>query len=264
MISVVSSVHNRDIDLWYKSLAMQTAIIELILVVYDDDKNYQPPEDFPHIHGIIQVDKIDGPYPEAWLKNIGIKHARGDVIACTNIDIIYTENFFQTIEDNCSPGTLVQATRFDIPELSTVEARDGGIYVSTEGENLHIICQPVDTPVIGKASGDCQCMMREDWEDLKGYNENMKGWGGLDVDLECRAILSGRNVFQTGFSTGVVHYHVWHPRDRKANIANGHENHEVLKAFLKGNLQNPNETWGEYSEGAIAHGKTSHTDIPVS
>lgn len=244
-------MHKRNIDLWLASLEMQSIRLEVILVVYDD-KDFEIPET-PMCVWPIHVDKVEGAYPEAWLKNIGIRHARGDVIACTNTDIIYTRDFFEQVENHCQPGTLVQATRFDTPEGTVVTVEDQSVHLAIpEGKLCHVICQPFyGVPVIPKASGDCQAFTREDWADLTGYNEDMKGWGGLDTDLECRAILAGKNIFQMGFDVSqnetakVSHFHVWHETDILKNSEAAKMNQDVLTDVLEKGTLRPNEVWGQ-------------------
>jgi len=262
MISIVTSVHKRDISLWLESLSMQTNAhaLEVVLVVYDDDIG-EPSIVKQSDNGlmeipvkVVNVERIAGAYPEAWLKNIGVRAAAGDVVCCTNIDILYTEDFFQEIERACTSGTLVQATRFDTPEGTTAEAINGTIRLSVpEGESLNVVVDPREgIATIPKASGDCQAMRKDDWVDMRGYNENMVGWGGLDTDLECRALLMGKSIHQLGFNcpltngVKVSHYHLWHEknvdRSREEGVANGVVLNELLAS---GELQ-CNQTWGEY------------------
>jgi len=260
MISIVSSMHKRDVSLWLTSLSYQTASIEVVLVVYDD---FSPPigmqsdngiEDYPLDIKIIQVDKVDGPYPEAWLKNIGIKAASHDVVCCTNIDIVYTEDFFAQVENSCKEDTLVQATRFDTPEGTETRITGGNIVMDMpKGSSMNIVVDPShDFLALSRAVGDCQAMRKEDWEELTGYNESFVGWGGLDTDLECRAILAGKNIFTIGFAANqdsgkrVSHYHIWHQRDINRIIKEGFANKERLVDGLNGREIQANSKWGEH------------------
>jgi hypothetical protein len=252
-------MHKRDISMWLKTLSMQTVDLEIILVVYND---YVPQgmqsdngiEDYPVNLKIINVEGPDGPYPEAWLKNIGIRAASGDVVCCTNVDILYTEDFFKCIEDACKPGVLVQATRFNTPEGTTVSLDKENIRIDMpEGSSMDITIDPeVDVPAMARAVGDCQAMVEEDWEDLTGYNEAFVGWGGLDTDLECRVLLAGKSVYNIGFAAPqrdgvrVSHYHAWHPRDFDKMQDEGWKNKEHLDVTLKEGNTSPNKEWGEY------------------
>jgi len=258
MISIVSSMHKRDTDLWLKTLEMQTADIEVVLVVYNDfvplgmqsDNGVQQ---HPFKFKVVHVEGPEGPYPEAWLKNIGIKASTGDVICCTNIDILYTEEFFAEVENNCRPDTLVEATRFDTPEGTTAIVEGGNIKMNVpETGMMNIVIDPnIAIPALTRAVGDCQAMRRSDWEELTGYNENFIGWGGLDTDLECRAILAGKSIHTLGFAATqesgnrVSHYHLWHPRDLGRMREEGWKNKEFLDETLSKGVTGPNEKWGE-------------------
>ena len=157
---------------------MQTAEIEVILVVYNDFvpvgmQSDNGIENYPFPFKVIHVEGDNGPYPEAWLKNIGIKAAASDVICCTNIDILYTEDFFLQVEKNCRQDTLVEATRFDTPKGTTARVDGGNIKMEIpDGAMLNIVIDPdCGFPALSRAVGDCQAMRRDCWNELKGYNE---------------------------------------------------------------------------------------------
>ena len=76
--------------------------------------------------------------------------------------------------------------------------------------------------------------------------------GGLDTDLECRALLAGKNVFTLGFGalqpgeSKVSHYHLWHSRNMEKMRKEGFANQDRLHAMLNEGNVCPNDTWGEY------------------
>ena len=216
-MDVVVTCKNRRGDLrrWCESIKAQN--VWPVIVDYNSlnpltgKEKYLPPG--------TQVIRVTGgddtKYPEASLKNIGIKFALGrttgpgyfsDSIACTNIDIVYQKDFFYEIGGRFRENVLVQAIRLDSPEGSFVTP-DGQI---KGAQGSTIVCLPM-LGGIAVASGDCQAMMKKDWEKLNGYNENMLGWGVLDNDLTTRAIYMGFDVNIMGYLGHPNHIHCWHP-----------------------------------------------------
>jgi glycosyltransferase involved in cell wall biosynthesis len=122
MISVVACVKNRaaNVKKWLASLELQTADLQVVLVDYcstDDIKSVM--DDSPIAVGYIPVEDIkteNDKFPEAYLKNVGIRHASSKVIACTNVDVCYEPHFFEVCERQLGHNTLVMAVRKNAPE----------------------------------------------------------------------------------------------------------------------------------------------------
>jgi glycosyltransferase involved in cell wall biosynthesis len=111
---------------------------------------------------------------ESHAKNIGIRISSAEFIICTNADIIFEENSLKKIYKVISEKgkRLYHLNRWD-----QVANKDK----ETKREN---------------AWGDFQGLYKEDWYNLRGYDETMAGWGGLDLDLKNRAFRRGLKEFK--------------------------------------------------------------------
>src|SRR3990167_3696995 len=117
MITVIGTVRNRatDVERWLESLAPHD--LEVILVDYgsDDDLDGVLTRTRCPVK-VIHLDMFpaDG-YPEAHLKNIGIRASTRPIVACTNVDVAYDPEFWPSIGRCAGQGTLVQVVRKNAP-----------------------------------------------------------------------------------------------------------------------------------------------------
>ncbi len=233
MLSVVGAAKGRHIGRWLESLARHD--VEVVLV---DGGDVKGTEGFPLTRVEVEV---DGLFPDAWMKNVGIRAASHDIVCCTNTDIAYSDGFFAEVEKRCELGVLVQAMRITAPQGSIVYPNAA---IQRNGQPLKLLvdpdCDSVVLPVT--AAGDCQALHKRDWDDLTGYNEAFRGWGGLDSELQCRALLGGLSVHVIGYSV-VSHVHRWHP----PNEADGEqeENAQIVRDTLMEMRLQPNRAWGQ-------------------
>ena len=249
-LSIVASVRNRlgDTRRWLESIAQQENIgqIDVQLVNFGSIDDMEQVRHQGVSMQIIDVPYHPGPYPEWWLKNIGIKHATGEVVLCTNVDIVYAPDFMHQVMTTIRPGMLVQALRLDAtkgvavnPNASmNAKGDEKGVPVSlvVDHEGLY-------TPTT--ACGDCQALHQADWKYLRGYDEEMAGWGGGDQDLTCRVLGSGMDLHIMGYSHA-RHIHAWHPNDEQRKIVDGRRNGELLRRGMAeaSFIRNP-DTWGK-------------------
>lgn len=236
MISVVACVKDRaeNVKLWLESLALQTRadLMEVILVDYSSaDGLDKVLKDSPIKLNFFRVsarERADEPgFPEAFLKNVGIRRASCDVIAVTNVDCVYEPRFFENMAAECGPGVLVQAVRKDTFEGQQVSAdavvgeRDG------DPKCKMVIDYLPDTGLPIVAGADCQVMTRQSWYVFQGYDEDLYGWGSLDSDLMMRCLLWGMTLKVIGhrFATYV---HKWHETDMEQNAKDVDRNHDII------------------------------------
>ena len=250
MISVVAAVHNRaeDVRTWLKSLVNQTGVeLEVILVNYSSTDGLEKALELKELtYKEVVVDPIPGVegFPEARLKNIGIKVASGDIVVATNVDLIYSSIFFSQIESCCADGFLVQAMRINAPRGSSVTT-EGDIIKANESDQTSTVNDYCEWGIPIVTGGDCQAMRKRHWHDMHGYDEELYGWGALDTDMVCRGLQAGLNLLILS-ATFVKYVHKWHPVDRDRNREDAKRNHEIIvEKVSKGAVVRNLEGWGE-------------------
>lgn len=254
MISVVACVKDRaeSVKLWLESLALQTmaGMMEVILVDYSStDGLPKVLEDAPIKVNVFRVsirDKIPG-FPEAFLKNVGIRRARCDVIAVTNVDLAYEPKFFENLSSRCGPGVLVQAVRKDTFKGQEVSA--DGVIGERKGQKAKMVIDYLPEsglPIV--AGADCQMMTRQFWNIFQGYDEEIYGWGTLDSDLMMRALLWGMTLTIVGHRHG-TYVHRWHDTDIEKNREDVERNHPIIMAKRNAKTIKRNRSdWGGVSQ----------------
>ncbi len=246
-MTIVASVRNRDYDLkrWIESLEGQDCREDMdICLVHFGQEGVLDWLESELPLWVVNVPYHPGPYPEWWLKNIGIREAGGEMVCCTNVDIVYDPGFFVEVLNRCEPMTLVQALRLD-PQEGTASLPNGKYVSSDENAGLGTVMghergQPI--PVM--ACGDCQALRREDWDKLRGYDESMVGWGGGDQDLACRALGLGMTLHVIGYEK-THHVHAWHPVDEGRKGLDAQRNGALLmKGLETASFVRNDEDWG--------------------
>src|SRR3990167_8159327 len=100
-VSVVSVVYNRakNVARWLDSLSRQIIPLEVILVNYGSTDGLEAVlQASPGQVSVITLDRSDDSlFHEAYLKNVGIRQATGEVIVATNNDVTYEPAFFKQI-----------------------------------------------------------------------------------------------------------------------------------------------------------------------
>lgn len=249
MISVVGTVRNRakDVERWLRSLAPHD--LEVILVDYGstdglDGVLAKSPCPVRVIH--LDVFPVDG-FPEAYLKNTGIREATRPIVACTNVDVSYSPDFWASVARCSNQGVLVQAVRKNAPrgvvvnpDASCTQPKDGPPWSVTV--DLHSIHFGPGTPIV--AGGDMQAMYAEDWAIFRGYDERLYGWGGVDSDLMVRALLFGYSLVVLGHKFA-TYMHTWHEFDKDQQIEDAKRNHKIIMDSINcGTVARNPETWG--------------------
>ena len=250
MNAVIAAQRGRldDCLRWVKSIKSQTIADDIVIGIaifgYDEfELLANKLSDYKNVC-LAPVHYHPGPFPEAWLKNIIIKRLFGtDVtkICATNIDIVYSTDFFEKVFAKTDDRTLVQALRLDVSRRlhnETPVLRDCMVRGFSS-----ILSRDTNTPIPITACGDCQSMTVANWEKLSGYNEKMVGWGVLDNDLTTRALMAGLSVNIVGYEE-CVHVHQDHPRDVvSAGIQEYMNRYHMVTGINAGQFR-ANETWG--------------------
>jgi glycosyltransferase involved in cell wall biosynthesis len=169
--------------------------------------------------------------------NLGIQHASGDYVLCTDADMIFAPNFVQSILDVHArmPGkALVVCACSDLPER--VPEQDWDL---------------ADFPELSQAAnrrksigtGACQSASREFFFHSRGYDERYVHWGSEDSDMRDRALKHGLSMQWISEQTEMLHQ--WHPTSRYSRLIQNRKNalrywftrHQVVKNLERwGNL----------------------------
>jgi len=253
MISVVACVKDRaeSVRLWLESLALQTRsdLIEIVLVDYGSIDNLdEVMKTSPigvNLFRVSMREDVPG-FPEAFLKNVGIRRASCDVIACTNVDLAYEPKFFENMASRCGPGVLVQAVRKDTKEGYKVSA--DGVIEHKPHEKINMVIDYLpDSGLPIVAGADCQMMTKQAWHIFQGYDEDLYGWGSLDSDLMMRALLWGMDLVIVGHRHA-TYVHRWHEQNLEKNMADVDRNHPIIMGKRGcGTIKRNRPDWGGYS-----------------
>jgi len=254
MVSVVSAVKNRasHVALWLESLAQQTlcSMMEVVLVDYSSSDDLgQVLKDSPvrvNVLKVSQREDIKG-FPEAFLKNVGIRRATGDVIMATNVDVTYSKDFVEQVAMRCGSGVLVEAVRMNAYEDQEIYV--DGTAEKREGQEQYSMtidyCPENLVPLV--AGADCQAMTKAYWHMFQGYDEEIMGWGSLDSDLMCRALLWGMSLQVIGHRHA-RYMHSWHKVDMEQNMRDVSRNHPVIMNKMNsGTVARNHADWGGYT-----------------
>lgn len=241
-VSVVIGVRNRDehLKLCLKSLASQDypqSKFEVIVVNYGGESKTKNLIKGFKINNIKYIfSKSKGLFNESRAKNIGIKKANGNIIIATNADIIFSETLLSSLISQVekNPNALYLLKRY---ELSSSFSRSNNIKQLIYSPQKLFNKIPLGPE---SAMGDFQVMNKKNWTLLKGYDERMIGWGGMDKDLYDRALGNGIisiNLDPKVFS--IFHqYHDW----RKERKPIKHNLNIMLKKIVTDYIPN---SWGE-------------------
>ncbi len=152
------------------------------------------------------------PDPGAWSKsralNLGIQASRGEYLLCTDVDMIFQENFVPTLltaHRSGSRESMLHCQCFDLPE----ELQD---HECTGAEYAELRSRASQRTTL--ATGACQSAPREFFFRVRGYDEQFKHWGYEDLDMTWRAGRAGLEIRWVSDHTSMLHQ--WHPGLRQA------------------------------------------------
>ena len=192
-LSVVVGVRNRKENLirFLDSFVIQSLpkkYFEVIVVDYGGSDNLNKLMDkYSKLINLKYIYvKTELKWNEARAKNIGVKNSKNDFVICTNADIIFEKNALKKIFEfvkNRNRNYLYLLNRWDMLENGEIILADA------------------------IAMGDFQAMFKKNWIKLRGYDESMTGWGGLDPDLKFRANRLGIRDFRFDENKIRIYHH---------------------------------------------------------
>ena len=117
--------------------------------------------------------------------NVGLRHAKGDVLVAMDADMILTPQAYRVLND--FRGKVGVAARRTFPMAqSLLKPNPHNLWKQIKGCFAQL---PIDRLGHGYATpSGCVVGSREAWDELGGYDESQRGtWGWLDTDLTLRA-----------------------------------------------------------------------------
>lgn len=158
----------------------------------------------------------DSQFPIPMVQNVAIRRSRGEYIAQTDSDIIFTplalERLLAALEGKISLGVnpekaLLTSSRKHIPQeltLAKPNLEELEEYLNQYGAML-----PFDKliPGIGTPSG-LAMMHRSLWQSCGGYDERLIYWGWMEIDLYLR--ITRKYPWRDMANYGAVLYHIEH------------------------------------------------------
>lgn len=218
--------------------------VEVVIADGGSD-NYKELCDYANLHIDLHMRVISHPIGDAFLRallnNVGVRHSKGEYILATDADMIFRRDFTKVIIQNTSKDCILESRTFHMTQRRTNEIHNGIIDPYANFDDCKIGSR--GTGRFTGSPGGCQCMHRDNWDQLRGYNEKYIGWGSEDRDLLKRAKLLGLKEKWTGkiASEGMI-LHQWHYQDMKRDLAFQESNKKILEAV---NVARVNQNgWG--------------------
>lgn len=237
LLTIVAS--NRDrFDLnsnitkfFIKSLEWQTNLDFTFLISDGGSKNYNEiKEYFETRNGKIKMKvvqyKIGEAFERARLNNVGIRNADTKYVACTDVDMMFDKNFIQTVIDNLKENVFIESRTLYMKDYAVNKIYSGEIDP----------CQNIEACKVGRlknvtTAGGWECTSIDNWNVLKGFNEEMVGWGSEDFELLTRVGMRRiKTIWLSQTRETAMVFHQPHP---KPNIKFDLECQEQNKKILQ-------------------------------
>ena len=251
LLTITASNKNR-LDLknpatqWFiKSIQWQDRYQDIELLIADGGStNYNELKKyFETYQGPVKMRIVRHPIGDVFLRallnNVGIRNALGSYVMTTDVDMLFFRGFTNTLISCLEKGTLIESRTMYLKDYIMKEIYDGH-------------CDPYkDINCLKKgrikkitSAGGAQCMHKDSWAKVRGFDESYYGWGSEDWDLYTRAKLNRINIKWIGGSIETIElFHQHHARPNlKKDLEHQEENKKRLANIGK-QAVNPNG-WG--------------------
>jgi hypothetical protein len=125
-------------------------------------------------------------FMEFFAKNVGIQRSKDPVILCTNSDVLFGRDVIAILKEwrNMADSVLYRTVgRFDVRSAVTYDTAD------QLDENVVDRCHAT-APAYTDGSGDFQCATKTTWNQLGGFDENIR-WAKIHKDARlCHQMLA--------------------------------------------------------------------------
>lgn len=234
-ISLVISTYNwpEALNLCLNSVRQQTRMPDEVIIADDGSKDVT--------RDLIsnQAKTFPCPLYHAWIPDIGFRLAQsrnnalrtyctGDYVIFIDQDIILDRHFIADHERIAQKGYFVCGGRAKLEKDITDRLQSGEdihLGFNTKGVSrkmnvvhapwLHFLTRYMYSwkPMYGRGAN--MAMWKKDLDRINGFNEDITGYGGEDVDLFNRLMNSGVKKKYAQFCA--IEYHLWHKRGKVAD-----------------------------------------------
>lgn len=233
-ISLVISTYNwpKALNLCLNSVRKQTRMPDEVIIA--DDGSKEATRDLI----ARQAETFPCPLHHSWIPDMGFRKAiahnkalldycTGDYIIFIDQDIILDSRFIADHERIAEKGCFVCGGRAKLGKEITRELTDGeqihlGLRTPDISRKVNIIHAPwlhfitkymySWKPLYGRGAN--MAIWAEDLKRINGFNEDIKGYGGEDVDIFNRLLNCGVRKKYAQFCA--IEYHLWHVRGKVA------------------------------------------------
>lgn len=150
------------------------------------------------------------PWSRSRALNAGFSHANGDILICTDADMLFSPTSMERIID---------ISRKESPACLLLQCRDLPASYSQESEKV-IYPDWQDLETVSKirprwGMGGMIAVSRRTFRSVQGLDERMHTYGGEDIDFAKRVRNTGAKVLWLE-SPEVRMFHIWHPSSRES------------------------------------------------
>ena len=194
------------------SLRWQEGILseefEVIIVDFGSDQKHQEAIQNEAEKWNVRVVRVEemGVWNRSKALNYGIRHAQGDYLFCTDVDMIFSPQFIRNLMDRMDQKHIVFSKCQDLPETVPMQTRHKDEFDWLVGQT---------TTRSTQGTGACQCAHRSFFYHAHGYDEKFQHWGAEDDDFKNRAFRFG--LIPVWMPTSSPMLHQWHPTTRTSH-----------------------------------------------
>lgn len=185
-------------------------------------------------------------------KNVGIRHARGNWVLVTNIDVIFNDRLAWHLacrEDTLMENAFYRAIRFDtsLRRLPLISINEQVLLCRM---NIIRVMNSPPNRLHTNACGDFTMMTKSNWEKMRGYME----WPIWSIHIDSLGLIraKGLGLDQRVFDRSHRVYHLEHGNlwvsdksfaTQLPKLSNIYEHGNLLEKVLTGKMKN-REDWG--------------------
>jgi hypothetical protein len=214
----------------------------IIIFNWSNDSSFNDIDDYCKEFNAIHIYKrFEG---KIWNKskslNYSLKHYLSDYIMGTDIDYIFSPNFFQAVQSRLSRNRIL------LCGVHKLQPQDKDIIYSVE--NYKKILQRSVYYKNKEADGASQIVSGEWFIEHRGYHEGIELWGGMDNEFSQLSRLWGLEQLWIDDKTTIIHQ--FHPDDKLDKSKSYYEfahrvRQENIKILRRKDKNRNSDDWGQ-------------------